>query len=132
MDKCPTSRAFRPSRQLNTEMVWLSKEFASPKSPASYRHSCDLWDVLTSSYTPGNWQSFFKPVPCFYSRMIPPSCLTKVTFLGFSDLAARLIWPSVSRPVSRPHRRSGSLPKALDMVRLLWNMKSWECFAAAA
>lgn len=43
-----------------------------------------------------------------------------------------LIWSSISRPVSRLIRRSGSLPKASDMVRLLWNMKSWERFAAAA
>lgn len=135
MDKCPANHSLRPSGQLSTELVWLSREFASLKSPASYGSSCEAlggpclflhtWKLAVPLQSSSQ-------CPAFFSRTIPSSCLPKATFLGFSDLAARLIWPSVSRPVSRPIRRSGSLPKALDMVRLLWNMKSWECFAAAA
>lgn len=129
--KCPAKHALGASRLLKTELGWLSWEFASSESPTS------IWVSGEALGRPCLFLHVQEPavfdlVTSFSSRTIPLNCLPKATFLGFSHLVPGLIWSSVSRPVSRLISRSGSLPKASDMVRLLWNMKSWERFAAAA
>lgn len=132
--KCPAKHTLGASRLLNAELGWLSWESASPKSPTSIW--VKLWDILASPCTPGNWQS--KTVqslswgPAFLPGQSHQIACPKQHSWGFLTWLPGLIWSSISRPVSRLIRRSGSLPKASDMVRLLWNMKSWERFAAAA
>lgn len=135
MAKCPAKHALGASRLLNTELGWLSWEFASPESPTStwvlseaLGHAC-LFLYTHELAVPVQSLSW---CPAFLPGQSHQVACPKQHSWGFLTWLPGLIWSSVSRPVSQLIRRSGSLPKASDMVGLLWNTKSWERFAAAA
>ena len=133
--QCPAKHALGASRLLNTELGWLNWEFASPESPTSIWVSGEalgLSCIFLYTQEPAAPVQSSSRCPAFLPGESHQVACPKQHSWAFLTWLPGLIWSSVSRPVSRLIRRSGSLPKASDMVRLLWNMKSWERFAAAA
>lgn len=133
--KCPAKHALGASRLLYAELGWLSWEFASPESPTSIWVSGEALEcpcLFLHTREPAVPVQSSSRYPAFLPGQSHQVACPKQHSWGFLTWLPGLISSSVSRPVSRLIRRFGSLPKASDMVRLLWNMKSWEHFAAAA
>lgn len=109
-----------------------------PPEPSSTLSWVKLWNIFVSSCTPGNRQSsrmlwagtllFLQDNP----TMSPAQSNISGVFQLVGRMAPRTDCFLSKQTCKRLIRRSGNLPKALDMVGLLWNTKSWELFAAAA